>query len=91
MSKETAYIGTEAIDMPTDEDQKEYVEVGNALKAISLAREALYDLEYLYIPKTGDLGYAKAIEILNVKVNYAKEATALLPDALKTLKKYINK
>lgn len=89
MAKETAYIGMEAVDMP--EEEKEYVEVSNALKAISLARDSLYDLEYIYIPKAGDTGYDKAIEILNVKLNHAKEATALIPDALKTLKKYINK
>jgi len=91
MAKEKAYIGAEAIEMPTEEDEKEYVEISNALRAISLARDALYDLEYLHIPRTQEPDYKKTIEIINVKLNYAKETAALVPDALKTLKKYINK
>jgi hypothetical protein len=75
--------------VPVDTSE-ERTELSNAMEVIRLVREALYDLEWVYVPDSGVNDEDKIFNILEVKLNYAKEATALLPEALSVMTKYIS-
>lgn len=65
-------------------------ELNNAMEAIKLAREALYDLEWVYIPEGDATEIDDKLKLLEIRLNFAKEAAALLPQALSVMSKYIS-
>lgn len=60
-----------------------------AFEAISLVRQALYDFEWMWMPSPESSSYQDMLKQVEIKLNFAKEASSLLPDALNTISEFI--
>ena len=68
------------------------IDLTDAFEVVQLARQALYEIEYLYIPANDSESNTDLfLKVLQTKLNFAKEAVSLLPTAISTIDSYIVK